>query len=105
MTTNTARTAGGMQTITAQFNGGPLGGNANFQRYTTELRAYAPIGQLGGGNRLARPDEGLFVGPMTWREMHDLELGTVLLVLASERFDEADYIRDYDTFRRELAAP
>lgn len=39
---------GGMQTFNAQFNGGPLGGTAAFQRYTTELRSYAPIGHVGG---------------------------------------------------------
>ncbi|HEX6575332.1 MAG TPA: outer membrane protein assembly factor BamA, partial [Gemmatimonadaceae bacterium] len=38
---------GGSQTFTAQFNGGPLGGTATFQRYTTELRSYAPIGGIG----------------------------------------------------------
>jgi outer membrane protein insertion porin family len=48
-------TAGGMQTFSAQFNGGPLGGNANFQRYTTELRSYAPIGQLGGKKPGSQP--------------------------------------------------
>ncbi len=39
---------GGIQTFNSQFNGGPLGGTAAFQRYTTELRSYAPIGRLGG---------------------------------------------------------
>jgi outer membrane protein insertion porin family len=39
---------GGMQTFNAQFNGGPLGGTAAFQRYTTELRSYAPVGRIGG---------------------------------------------------------
>jgi len=39
---------GGLQTFNAQFNGGPLGGSAAFQRYTTELRSYAPIGHIGG---------------------------------------------------------
>jgi outer membrane protein insertion porin family len=38
---------GGSQTFTAQFNGGPLGGTASFQRYTTELKGYAPIGGIG----------------------------------------------------------
>ena len=52
---------------------------------------------------LDRPDEGLPVGPMTWREMHDFSPGTVLLVLASAPFDDADYIRDYDVFVREVA--
>ncbi|HET7450317.1 MAG TPA: outer membrane protein assembly factor BamA [Gaiellaceae bacterium] len=48
-------TAGGMQTLSAQFNGGPLGGNANFQRYTTELRSYAPLGQIGGKKPGSQP--------------------------------------------------
>jgi len=39
---------GGLQSFNAQFNGGPLGGTAAFQRYTTELRSYAPIGHIGG---------------------------------------------------------
>ncbi len=39
---------GGMQTFNAQFNGGPLGGSAKFQRYTSELRSYAPVGRIGG---------------------------------------------------------
>jgi len=40
--------AGGMQSVSAQFSGGPLGGTYNFQRYTAETRAYAPLGQIGG---------------------------------------------------------
>ena len=39
---------GGLQSFNAQFNGGPLGGSASFQRYTTELRSYSPIGRVGG---------------------------------------------------------
>ena len=39
---------GGLQSFNAQFNGGPLGGSASFQRYTTELRSYSPIGRIGG---------------------------------------------------------
>ncbi|HWE43578.1 MAG TPA: outer membrane protein assembly factor BamA [Gemmatimonadaceae bacterium] len=41
-------TAGAQQSLTAQFSGGPLGGDAAFQRYTTEVFGYAPVGQLGG---------------------------------------------------------
>ena len=41
-------TAGALQTFGAQFNGGPLGGSSDFQRYTTEIRSYAPLGQVGG---------------------------------------------------------
>jgi outer membrane protein insertion porin family len=53
-------TAGGLQTVSAQFNGGPLGGNSSFQRYTTELRAYAPLGQLGGDRPGAQPIKFVF---------------------------------------------
>ncbi|HUR92630.1 MAG TPA: outer membrane protein assembly factor BamA [Gemmatimonadaceae bacterium] len=38
---------GGLQTIAAQFNGGPLGGTSNFQRYSAELRSYAPLAAFG----------------------------------------------------------
>jgi outer membrane protein insertion porin family len=48
-------TAGGMQTITAQFNGGPLGGSSAFQRYTAEARSYAPIGSVGGQRLGSQP--------------------------------------------------
>lgn len=47
---------------------------------------------------LERPYEGLYVGPGIWREMHDFSPDAVLLVLASEIYDESDYIRDYDEF-------
>jgi hypothetical protein len=41
---------------------------------------------------------GLYVPPMLWRELTNFSSGSVSLVLASELFDESDYIRDYDTF-------
>jgi outer membrane protein insertion porin family len=41
--------AGGRQTFSGQFNGGPLGGSAAFQKYQTDLRAYATLAQFGGG--------------------------------------------------------
>jgi len=46
---------GGSQTITAQFNGGPLGGTAAFQRYTSELHSYVPIGAIGASGLGAEP--------------------------------------------------
>jgi len=55
-----------------------------------------------GGERqrfcLSRPDHGLYVPPMMWREMDHFCAGAVCLVLASELYDEADYYRDYATF-------
>lgn len=41
---------------------------------------------------------GLYIGPMIWREMFDFSEGAVLLVLASEYYDESDYIRNYDFY-------
>jgi len=47
---------------------------------------------------LDRPDKGLLIDGMIWREMHEFSKDCVLLVLASEVYDESDYIRDYDSF-------
>jgi len=41
---------------------------------------------------------GLEIGPGIWHEMKDFSMDAVLLVLASEHYDESDYIRDYKTF-------
>jgi outer membrane protein insertion porin family len=41
-------TDGSLQTVTAQFNGGPLGGTASFQQYRTEFKTYATLAKLGG---------------------------------------------------------
>lgn len=47
---------------------------------------------------LNRPDVGLYIGPGMWREMHDFSYGCKLVVLASEHYDEKEYIRNYDDF-------
>lgn len=47
---------------------------------------------------LNKPYEGIYVGPDTWREMYDFSPDAVLLVLASQIYDESDYIRDYEKF-------
>ena len=47
---------------------------------------------------LNQPNKGLKIPPMVWHEMHDFSEDCVLLVLASEHYDEADYIRDYQSF-------
>ncbi len=46
---------GSMQSVTAQFNGGPLGGTASFQRYTTELKTYAPLAYIGSNAPGSQP--------------------------------------------------
>ena len=47
---------------------------------------------------LDNPAEGLLIDTPLWREMYDFSPGAVLLVMASEYYDEADYIRNYDEF-------
>ena len=43
---------------------------------------------------------GLLIDGLLWREMHDLSDDCVLIVIANQHFDESDYIRDYEEFKR-----
>lgn len=47
---------------------------------------------------LEKPYEGLYIANNMWREMYDFSDDAVLLVLASDLYNEEDYIRDYDEF-------
>ena len=47
---------------------------------------------------LNSPKEGIYVGANVWREMYDFSENAVLLVMASEKYDEQDYIRNYEAF-------
>ncbi|MCR4535218.1 sugar 3,4-ketoisomerase [Shewanella xiamenensis] len=49
------------------------------------------------------PTHGLLIDSCTWREMHDFSADCVLMVLASDHYDEADYIRDYHVFFNTMA--
>lgn len=48
--------------------------------------------------RLDSPTKGILVGPGIWREMFDFTEDAVLMVAASDYYDEKDYIRDYAQF-------
>lgn len=48
--------------------------------------------------RLRNPAEALYVCPMLWREIDNVEPGSVCLVLASNNYDEQDYYRSYPEF-------
>lgn len=52
-------------------------------------------------HRLDWPTKGLLIEGLVWREMKDFSKDAVLMVLASEHYDEADYIRDHKVFRAE----
>ena len=49
------------------------------------------------------PACGIRLGPMLWHTMSSFSYDCVILVLASDKFDEADYIRDHDEFLRLVA--
>jgi hypothetical protein len=45
-----------------------------------------------------RSFKGLYICPMIWRQIDNFSSGAICLVMASERYDELDYYRDYDDF-------
>lgn len=47
---------------------------------------------------LSRSYNGLYICPMIWRELDNFSSGSVCMVLASNRYDENDYYRDYGEF-------
>ena len=47
---------------------------------------------------LRNPRKGLYINSLIWREMDSFSQGAVCMVLASQPYDEADYIREYDNF-------
>lgn len=49
---------------------------------------------------LNRPHTGIYLPNMIWKEMYDFSEDSVLLVLASEHYDESEYIRNYEEFCR-----
>lgn len=51
---------------------------------------------------LNHPYQGLFIDTNTWRTLDDFSSGAVCLVIASEKFEEEDYIREYDDFKEYL---
>jgi len=50
---------------------------------------------------LNRPNLALHIVPGLWRELDNFSSGSICMVLASHKYDECDYIRDYDLFLKE----
>ncbi|NID15946.1 sugar 3,4-ketoisomerase [Luteibacter yeojuensis] len=48
------------------------------------------------------PTKGLLLGSMVWRDLHDFSDDCVLMVLADQLYDPADYITNYDEFLNEV---
>jgi dTDP-4-dehydrorhamnose 3,5-epimerase-like enzyme len=53
---------------------------------------------------LDSPTKGILIENFVWREMHNFTQDCILLVLASEHYNESDYIRSYDDFKKCNAA-
>lgn len=51
---------------------------------------------------LDNPAQGLHIKHNIWRELTNFSPDCVVMVLASEHYDEADYIRDYEQFKEEV---
>ena len=47
---------------------------------------------------LNKPNKGLLIPNMVWREIEEFSSGAICLVVASETYDKDDYIRDFDRF-------
>jgi UDP-2-acetamido-3-amino-2,3-dideoxy-glucuronate N-acetyltransferase len=63
------------------------------------LRVVADDGRKRQEFVLDKPSVGLHLAPMVWGTQYRYSEDAVLLVIASHRYDPADYIRDYDEFR------
>ena len=51
---------------------------------------------------LNKPMMGVYIPRMIWKDMYDFSSNSILLVLASTHYDESEYIRNYDTYIREV---
>jgi hypothetical protein len=61
-------------------------------------------GNVRSRHHLNRSYFGLYIPPLTWREIDNFSSGSVCLVLASEPYDEGGYFRSYKEFREAVAA-
>jgi hypothetical protein len=84
--------------------GASRGGHAHRHLYQLIVAASGSFDVLlnDGRNKkiiqLNRPYFGLLVVPGIWREIFNFSSGAICLVLASHKYDQADYIRDYEVF-------
>lgn len=68
-----------------------------------QVSALVDDGHARAEYRLDRPDVGLYIPPMIWGTQYRYSADAVLLVLASQAYDAADYIRDYAEFQSLVA--
>ena len=51
---------------------------------------------------LDKPRMGVYIPTMVWKDMYDFSPDSILLVLSSEHYDGAEYIRDYEEYLKEM---
>lgn len=49
---------------------------------------------------LDKPTKGLYLSSMIWKDMYDFSNDSVMLVLASTRYDSKEYVRNFSDYRR-----
>ena len=85
-------------------SGEKRGGHAHLELYQYIIAASGSFDVIidDGKNKkiitLNRPNFGLLITPGIWRELVNFSSGSICLVLASHKYSEADYIRDYAKF-------
>jgi|TARA_B110000114_G_scaffold35525_1_gene36854 hypothetical protein len=85
------------------------GGHAhkNLQQFLLPLSGSFDVILKDGKNtrtvNLNKPNKGLLIVPGIWRELENFSSGAVCLVLASDVFDESDYIRDFEAFQKHFS--
>lgn len=52
---------------------------------------------------MTEPNAGLYVGPALWHDMIEIAAGSVILAVASDLYQESDYIRNYQDFMQHVA--
>ena len=65
-------------------------------------RVHLDDGRIKESVLLDDPTRALYVAPWVWHELTDFPPQTAIVVIASTLFEEADYLRDYENFRREV---
>jgi hypothetical protein len=65
-------------------------------------RSLLDDGQARETATLADPAKALYIAPWVWHELTDFAPGTAVVVLASTPYEEAEYVRDYEIFKREV---
>jgi hypothetical protein len=75
-----------------------------FAALNGSCRAHLDDGTIRETVTLDDPKRALYVAPWVWHELTDFAPQTAVMVIASSLYDEAEYLRDYDVFKREVGS-